>query len=179
MTEVVICFLIADFITGLVHWLEDTYGLPTWPLIGKTTIEANIEHHRKPNVIGSMGTFIYRNYEGIALAAVATVIAWACGWLTCSLLLVAGFAAMGNEVHAWNHRPRGSGLIGLLQDMAIVQTHWQHARHHKPPYDRNFCTLGNWVNPVLEAVRFWRGLEWVIGCCGVPAKRMSPERSGY
>ena len=38
----------------------------------------------------------------------------------------------------------------------------QHAKHHQPPYVRNYCIAIGWLNPLLEGIRFWRGLEWLI-----------------
>ena len=183
MITIIICVLVADFITGFVHWLEDTYGVPTWPLIGNSVIEPNIVHHENP-VKMTMSGILGRNYQTAIPALVLTLVicyfyGWAFAWPIAFTLLLAG--CMGNEIHAWNHTPREKlpKWIIFLQDTCIIQTRKQHAIHHKKPYDKYYCTLTNVTNAVLEALGFWKKLEWAVAKCGVQVKRGSPERRGY
>lgn len=174
--NILLCIIIADFITGLVHFLEDTYGLPTWPLIGKQVIEPNIDHHLNPSVIGRMTNFISRNYQTVIPSAiVGFVLAHYECYYTLFIILLASF---GNEIHAWNHRSKNHPIIQFLQNTCIVQTRRNHLRHHIAPYDKYFCTLTNFTNEVLECINFWRWLEWAIAICGVNPKRGTPERRG-
>jgi len=39
--------LLADFLSGLAHWIEDSYFSPQTPLIG-STIRKNVPHHSQP-----------------------------------------------------------------------------------------------------------------------------------
>lgn len=179
LAQVIMCVLVADFMTGLVHWVEDTYGVPSWPIIGKLVIEDNIEHHRRPNLIGKMGTFFSRNLQPTILGLITISIFLAFGVFCWQILLVSFLAAMGNEVHAWNHRRNNHWLIGSLQRSGLIQSRHQHNLHHKPPYDKYYCTLTGVTNEILEMLNFWRRLEWVISIFGIHHKRQSPERSGY
>lgn len=181
MATILICILVADFITGLIHWLEDSYGLPTWPLIGKEVIEPNIDHHRRPGFIGSMSTIISRNYQTVvpALIAMAAVL-YALGESAWPIALTLVLASLGNEVHTWNHRHDNNRFVRFLQDSGLIQSRFQHGKHHKPPYESYYCTLTNFTNAVLESVRFWRGLEWLIlKLTGISHRRCSAERMGY
>ena len=179
MLTVILCIIAADFLTGLGHWIEDTYGVPTWPLLGKQVIEPNIMHHEHPTWIGSMSTLISRNYQTCVPAfAVSVALLWWFGWTCWPAVLIVSLTAMGNEVHTWCHRGNNNGLIRFLQDSGLAQSPRQHAKHHKPPYDRYFCTLTNFTNEVLEAVRFWPALEWTLACIGIVPKRMSEQRRG-
>ena len=45
-------WLAADLVTGMVHWWEDRYGDPTWPVIGPLIVEPNIRHHADQTEIG-------------------------------------------------------------------------------------------------------------------------------
>lgn len=180
MITVVLCILVADFITGLVHWWEDSYGVPTWPVLGRLIVEPNIDHHLRPGIIGSMTTFFSRNWQTVVPAVLVALALWHfVGMTTWPLALTFILAAFGNEVHAWNHRRRSNPIIRLLQDAAIIQTPQQHARHHRPPFDVYYCTLTNVMNAVLEAVQFWRGLEWCVWkLTGIKHRRCSAERMG-
>ena len=79
---ILICILVADFLTGLVHWAEETYGLSTLPLIGKLVIEPNIEHHRNPTLMSTMGTWLTRNLQPALLAISGAVLFWLIGFRT-------------------------------------------------------------------------------------------------
>jgi ubiquitin-conjugating enzyme E2 variant len=177
LSDVLLCLLAADLITGLVHWIEDAYGLPTWPVIGRTVIADNIEHHLHPAAIAE-GTFWYRNQQPIAAAAAVVAAAWCVGGLSWQLALVAGLASLGNEVHAWNHTPtfRQPRLVRWLHDAGVIQQRTQHARHHREPFNRYYCTLTSFTNAALDAVRFWQSCELMLRWAGIRTKRMTAER---
>lgn len=180
LLTIALCVLAADFITGFVHWIEDTYGLPSWPLLGSFVIEPNIEHHLHPGFLGTMSNLALRNYQAVVpmtgISAVALVL---CGWKAWPLAATLCMASLGNEVHTWNHRRKNNAVIRFLQNACIVQTPRQHAKHHRPPFDTYFCTLTNVTNELLEAVGFWRRLEWLLfSLFGLTTKRMSAGRSG-
>lgn len=173
--SIILCFLIADFITGFGHWLEDTYSVKSWPWpLRDGVVLPNIEHHKNPTFIGTMSTIISRNWHVVLPMSVIAVIFLYFGIWQVALVLI--LASLGNEVHAWNHRQKNNFLIAFLQDAAIIQTPQQHARHHKKPYDKYFCTLGNIMNAVLERIKFWKGLEFIIAKLGCPPKRGTEGR---
>jgi ubiquitin-conjugating enzyme E2 variant len=176
LAHVIACILLADFLTGLLHWWEDTYGLPSWPLVGRLVIEPNIEHHLDPRLFVRMGTLVSRSYQLVLLAGGVMGLAWLSGYGSWQLVLVAALAASGNEIHAWSHGATRNRLVRLLQEMALVQTPQHHARHHRGDYSERFCTLTNWLNPLLDRLCFWRLLEHWILVAGVPPKRMSRAR---
>ncbi len=176
--QIIACILIADFLTGVVHWFEDTYGLPSWPWLGASVIEPNIRHHEHP-VEFTMRSVIYRNYQVFLSALGAIAIAWLTGWLGWQIALTIALASLGNEVHAWSHKRPRWWIVRLLQDMKLLISPEQHAKHHRRPYDTNFCTLTNVLNPLLDGLRVWRGLEALLSLVGWRVRRMSAERRGF
>jgi hypothetical protein len=39
--------------------------------------------------------------------------------------------------------------------------------------------MTNYLNPLLDEIRFWRGLKWTIEQLGVTVQRATPARGGY
>ncbi len=179
MLNVLICIIIADFLTGFIHWIEDTYGVKTWPWPLKDgVVLPNIEHHRNPTFIATMSSFISRNAYLVVPAVVVSLVALVFGYWQVALIFF--LMSWGNETHTWSHKRKNNRLIAFLQDAAIVQTAGQHAKHHKKPYDKYYCTLTNFTNAVLEVIHFWRGLEWILKkMFGLEVKRMTSERDGF
>ena len=101
---ILIAVLLADLITGVFHWWEDTYGDPNWKIIGKLIIVPNINHHRDP-MLFTRDNFWNRNYQTIIPAfIVSSTVLWFGGpWWLALAFTIAGF---GNEVHVWSHKAR-------------------------------------------------------------------------
>jgi hypothetical protein len=62
------------------------------------------------------------------------------------------------------HRSRNENgrLISALQDWGFLQNRAHHGRHHGGRRDTHYATLTPWLNPILDGLRFWRGLEAII-----------------
>ena len=180
LLQIAICVIAADFITGLVHWWEDAYGKPSWPIIGKHVIEPNLIHHKDPTAM-TRGTFFDRNWQPLTAALIASGVArLVLGYLDWRVTLTFALAGLGNEVHCWQHLPlrQVPKPARLLQEIGILQSRVQHAHHHRHPYAKNYCTLTNFTNAVLERVAFWRWLEAAIAGIGITPNRLSAERRG-
>jgi ubiquitin-conjugating enzyme E2 variant len=166
---VITAWLAADLVTGAVHWWEDRYGDPAWPLVGAWVVAPNIRHHHEPRSFLA-GGYWQRNSTTILPAAAVAAIAAALGqWWVC---LVAVFASQANEIHGWAHQ-RCSRPIRGLQLLGLLHSQEQHAVHHERPFDRAYCVMTDFTNPVLSAVGFWPAIEWLIACVG---PRPRPER---
>lgn len=156
-------WLFADFLTGLVHWWEDAYAQPDWPVIGPLVAEPNLLHHRDPRAMTRLPW--WKNVDvpviagALALAGLAALHALA--W---PLVLAIVLAAFTNLVHRWAHQSAAENgrLITWMQDSGLIQSRAQHALHHRWPRKSHYCPLTNALNPVLERLDFWRRLERVI-----------------
>ena len=175
------CVLIADFITGFVHWFEDTYITPDWPILGQHVGLPNIEHHKHPGWIVTMSSFVSRNIQTFSMGIVFLITCFFFYGLMFPVVFTVVLAALGNEIHTWNHRSRKHNpwWIRLLQDTCIIQTPHQHAKHHRKPYDTCYCTITNFLNPILDMTKFWRGLEYIIWLVtGAEVQRGGMKRDG-
>lgn len=154
--------LLADFLTGIVHWLEDTYGNPETKFlgIGKHIVIPNLVHHIRPREL-TQGTWYSRIWTSAAFLSILLAILWLLGWDHIMVYWVFGIAVWGNEIHCWSHRsPKENGkVITFLQRYYIIQSPKHHGKHHFSPYAVHFCALTPYLNPILEFIRFWRILE--------------------
>ena len=90
-------------------------------------------------------------------------IAWLCGGLTWEVWLVVILGINANQIHKWAHRTRRENglIIALLQHLRLIQTPRHHALHHTDPKNSHYCVLTNFLNPILDGLRLWEGLEWL------------------
>ena len=153
----------AEFIAGMVHWFEDAYIRDHTPLVGRLIGHPNTVHHHYPRFMTRHGWW-QSSWELVVLATVLVMAAWFGGWLNWQVWLFAILAANANEFHKWEHRTRKENgrIISFLQDIKILQTSKHHARHHTDPKNSHYCTMTNFLNPVLDHVRFWDRLEWFL-----------------
>lgn len=169
---VVVCVIVADFITGFAHWLEDTYCLDELPLIGGLICTPNIDHHLDPQLLVRDGTFVSRNLVSVCLSAGGFLVAWLCGFGYWPVALTLFVTSFGNEIHRWNHTDDLGWFATFMKDAGLVQARSQHSIHHKPPFTSHYCIITSFTNAVLERIQFWRRLEWVI----LKVFRLRPKR---
>jgi TMEM189-like protein len=175
----VACLFAVDFITGVIHWAEDTWtALGRSKLLDTYVVRDNIEHHRKPGAIRG-GTYWETNRVCIALAFATACVLVLFGVHAWTAYAIVVLASQSNQVHKWSHCANPPRAIAWLQRFGILQSPAHHAEHHKRPYANRYCTTTNFLNPVLDGVRFWRGLEWLIERCGIRVQRATPARQGY
>jgi hypothetical protein len=169
-----LCFLAADFISGFGHWLEDTYSLPTWPYLGPAIAVPNIRHHKYPRQMGI--DFWHRNGLQIVVALHAVAVLAITNYLTWPVGLTLAIAACSNEFHAIAHGVTGNRLTDFLQEMGFIQSEEHHKYHHVKPFKTRFCVITNYLNPILDRIRFWSVLEWMVSLLGIPPKRCTEAR---
>ena len=170
--EVLIVVLIVDFLSGVIHWLEDSFGKPEWPIIGPLIILPNIRHHHRPTAF-TRNTWFGSAWILLIAGILAVGVAWLVGALSWQFLLAVALGVNANEIHKWNHMPRSKKpwLVVFLQDWHILQTPRHHSKHHRGRKDSHYCTITNLVNPVLELLGFWRRMEKFIKLLLGAAKR--------
>lgn len=157
--QLILGWLLADLLTGVFHWWEDSFCTEDSPLIGKWLIAPNRLHHIEPLAFTKHG-FWARNLASIVVSAgiggVWLAIFGPSAWLFSAFV----GTSISNEVHFYAHCPaRTSALVRVLQQTGLFQSPKGHAAHHRPPQKTNFCVLSDWLNPLLGAVDAWGRLE--------------------
>jgi hypothetical protein len=155
--------VLADFLAGIVHWLEDAYGTAETPVVGPLLIRPNIVHHHYPRFFTRL-TWWQSSWDLVLIgAAIVGVAAWF-GLLSWQLWLFVAISINANQVHKWSHRTRAENgrVVSFLQDIRVLQTPRHHALHHTDPKNTFYCPMTNLVNPLLERLQFWPKLESLI-----------------
>jgi ubiquitin-conjugating enzyme E2 variant len=163
LTKFLATVLAADFVAGLIHWLEDAYVREDTPIIGKYVARPNIIHHHYPRYM-TRHSWWQASQDLVVVSALLVIGAWLTGLLTWEVWVFAILSANANEFHKWEHRTRKENgrIISFLQDIRVLQTAKHHARHHTDPKNSHYCTITNVLNPVLDGVNFWNGTEWLL-----------------
>jgi hypothetical protein len=173
------CLLAVDLISGFMHWTEDTWMAPGQSkLLDRWIVRDNIEHHRKPGTIRA-GAYWETNRVSIVLAALAGAALLLCHVHAWQAYVIVALASQANQVHLWAHSSTPPRWVEACQRVGLLQSRAQHGQHHRSPYSVNFCTMTNYLNPLLEGIGFWRMLEKAFVSCGATVLRATPARGGY
>ncbi|HEX2852843.1 MAG TPA: fatty acid desaturase CarF family protein [Opitutaceae bacterium] len=163
VAQIVLIAAVADFIAGVIHWLEDAYFTEDTPIVGPLFIRPNIVHHHHPRFFTRLSWW-ESSAALVGLGAAILLVAWPLGLLSWQLWLFVAIGINGNQVHKWAHRTRAENgrIISTLQDWRILQTPRHHGLHHSDPKNTFYCPITNLVNPLLERIEFWTRVEAAI-----------------
>lgn len=162
-------WLLADLASGFFHWLEDRVLWVGMPLISGSIVEPNRLHHKAPCAFLD-NSFFDRNSTTWAVAVQLSffwflLFGFSYVWLSATL---GGMVV--TEVHALAHRKQ-TGLVAALQEIGIIQSPVHHSGHHRAGYDRRYCMLTGWCNPILEWIGLWAALERFLTTIGLEPNR--------
>lgn len=158
----------ADLVSGVVHWLGDTWGSESLPWIGPRLVRPFRVHHVNPR------DFLRRDLldtNGDVAAVIAVVLALAlllpvegaAGSAFGVFLVAAALAALPtNQVHQWAHREDPPRAVAWLQRRGVLLGRAAHARHHRAPQRESYCIATGWLNGPTNQLRFFETLERVV-----------------
>lgn len=179
-----VAWVLADFVSGLVHWFADTYGADDTPLFGPWLIKPFRQHHLYPRdicthdlvlTIGNSCTLAVPFQAGVLYLimndddASITKVGLALVFNLFALAMVAT-----NVLHKWAHAENPHWLISRLQRSRLFLSPAHHNLHHTKPFDSHYCITNGWLNPLLERIRFFRNVE-----AGLSAIGIKPNQSSY
>ncbi len=158
----------ADFVSGLVHWLFDTWGSDTTPIVGKTFIVPFRLHHSDEKEMTLHGFIATNGHNCLVTAPVlfGTLFIDVSSPLGAGAVTLLFWLCFGtfltNQFHKWAHEDELPGFVVFLQKSRLILSKPNHDVHHQRPYDSYYCITTGWLNWSLKTVRFYRGLEWLI-----------------
>ncbi|KAK8941302.1 hypothetical protein KSP39_PZI010197 [Platanthera zijinensis] len=160
-------YLLSDLATGVYHWAADNYGSASTPFFGPQ-IAAFQGHHRRPSTITRRSFANNTHALARAVALVAAPLDFAAGGNPSahSFLAACGFCIMlCQQFHAWAHEGRRGKLpaaVAAMQDAGVLVSRRQHGRHHRRPYNGNYCIVSGAWDGVLDGCRVFEAAEMVI-----------------
>ncbi|QDL54876.1 fatty acid desaturase CarF family protein [Rhodoferax aquaticus] len=170
-----VAYFCADLLTGVIHWVCDSFGSERTPLWGPLLVGPFRRHHRDPLEITRIS--LLENLGASAIAGALVLAAWQPQPLEGALAQFATlcgvwtlvFAVVSNLFHRWAHMPskRKPGWMLVLQTKKLLLDTPTHLRHHRKPYRVNYCILNGWANPVSNRVP-WPRLEAALARLGIP-----------
>ena len=175
---ILVGFVAADFVSGMVHWIGDTWGDSSWPVLGPGLIRPFREHHVDPLAItrhdfvetngnSSIGSVILLGL-GLSLPPAGPL-----GTLLCAAVLsLASWLFATNQIHKWAHASNRPAPVDWLQKRRWILAPEHHGVHHSAPFDRYYCITTGWLNPVLTRFGFFPALErWIQRATGAMPRR--------
>lgn len=171
----VLGYLAADFVSGLVHFLADTFGSIHTPILGPTFLKRFREHHVAPEVITTLdflevngaNSLVSLPFAG-ALLGLPVRDGGAALLLGCFGLVFLLGVFLTNQFHRWAHLPTRPCWLRWLHASGLVLTPEHHARHHVAPFKTHYCITSGMLNLPLERLGFFRRLERPLGALLVP-----------
>jgi ubiquitin-conjugating enzyme E2 variant len=167
-------YLMADFISGFVHWLADTWGHTNMRYIGNTLIRPFREHHVDPKAI-TRHDFVEINGNNclISLWVGCICLFMPLDWAGYEALLLFGMVSLGsmifwvmmtNQFHKWSHENEDTlpAFVKALQRWHLILPIRHHGIHHTAPFDKYYCITTGWLNWPLTKIQFFRTLEKLV-----------------
>jgi ubiquitin-conjugating enzyme E2 variant len=148
--------LVADLLSGLLHWFADEFFEEDTPLLGPTLIYGFRDHHRNPRDILAHGPLEVSGYNALATLPVLLALTfWPPGSgfaraIHALLLATTLSVAATNQFHRFAHADRTPRVVGWLQRHGLILSPESHARHHLSG-DRAYCVTAGWWNGPLDA----------------------------
>ncbi|EFC43341.1 hypothetical protein NAEGRDRAFT_80076 [Naegleria gruberi] len=157
--------LTADFISGIVHWIADTWGTLDAPLVGQTFIRSFREHHIAPSAM-CKHDFIETNGDNALVSCMLGAIPLISYsndlFFTLYYTFLALMIAFTNQIHKWSHQYQVPTIVKILQSSGILLSRSSHNYHHKSPFDTYYCITTGWLNYPLHSINFWRSMEFIV-----------------
>lgn len=156
-------YALADVMSGVIHWVGDTFFAEDTPIIGTAFIHPFREHHRDPLAITRHGFLEVNGNNCLALVPLLLP-TWLLGapdgaddhvpWLGIQVtVLFFSLATFGtNQFHKWAHQPGPPPrAVRWLRRARLILEPGHHDVHHRAPHRQSYCVTVGWLNPALDA----------------------------
>jgi hypothetical protein len=163
LIEVLSVLLLADAVSGLVHWAEDSFWNESTPVLGRWIVQPNVVHHRNGAAFVA-NSWLESSWDLLGVGILTLLVAWALDCLTWHVWLFVLLGVNANQIHKWNHMPRHRVPLAVrtLRVIGVLQSMKHHANHHRGAKNTHYCVITPFLNPLLDRLGFWRFLERML-----------------
>ena len=161
-------FVLADFVSGVVHWVADTWGSPELPIIGQALIRPFREHHvdqkeiTRHDFVETNGNNCFISIGPAVGGALVPLVDALNVFVATAIFSVTLWVFFTNQFHKWAHLDSPPRWVALLQRLNLVLPPDHHTVHHTAPYAKYYCITVGWLNEPLYRVRLFQVLERII-----------------
>ena len=152
-------YLLADFITGTIHWFCDSFFDEETPVIGNFIIYSFREHHSHPLLItkdkfieqDTTSFFIFMPFLYFATFTEISYLNSPNSIYGHSILIgvcIGTFCT--NLFHKWAHQRNQNFIIKKLQKLGLILNPNSHKKH-QVDHSKGYCVTSRLMNPILES----------------------------
>jgi ubiquitin-conjugating enzyme E2 variant len=165
IVEIIIAIILADFVVGIFHWMEDTYFCynSTNPIIQRIAKDNELHHYYPRDIV------TYSYLENMQVTLPLTMIILLIVFLInkkfvmkhkYAVFIFALLCSTSNIFHRFLHlrECEKSKILLFLQKNCILSNSYQHKIHHVNA-NNNYCVILYFTNVFLEKIHFWYFLE--------------------
>jgi hypothetical protein len=148
---------VADVLSGIGHLIFDKLNPLSCPQFMRSIVTAFQQHHERP------WTMLYDSFAAQNVAVYTIVLI---AMYVARTIRVAGYTLFAYQIittsvwfscvqiaHAAAHgRHVDNRLVQVLQRIGVFVSVHTHRNHHQPPYDKNFCILSGYMEPVVRLI---------------------------
>jgi hypothetical protein len=169
LSQIVLGYVVADLSTASFHWFEDTYFdyNSKIPIVSSLAKDNELHHYFPRAIVG------YSYYENIRETLIIITILYLLiyffnnkTFLNYPYFYITFFifSVMSNIIHKWAHMRECElpKIILLLQNIGFLGNHPLHRLHHAGDSSQSYCVISSYLNPILDKIKFWRILEYII-----------------
>ncbi|MCZ6463626.1 MAG: kua-ubiquitin conjugating enzyme hybrid localization domain protein [Proteobacteria bacterium] len=163
-------YVLADGVSGVVHWAADRFFGPRTPILGPLLVRPFREHHHDPGAMAHHGFLEVSGNSCLVsipllgtLASLPAPASIGLAFLQAILLSLTIGVFGTNLFHKWAHTANVARPVAWLQRHGWILRPEHHAVHHGGDHDRAFCITTGWLNPLLDRWRFFWQLERLLG----------------
>ena len=124
-----ICTMLAiDFVSGFVHWFEDTFGTAQTPVYGKWVVVPNTLHHEHPAAFTEKN-WLQSSWDLTLASLLILGVAWWSGHISWHIWVFCFLGANANQLHKYAHMSKENtpGVVRFFQWMGLFQKPKHHA----------------------------------------------------
>ena len=150
-------YLAADLASGILHMTLDNIDVNQAPNFLKALAKDFQDHHTYPWRMAH-DSFWLQNielYTGSLLIFTGAIGLSYLGYDFSSYIFASTMAwdMVTQLAHACAHgKFRGNKIISFLQDSGVILSKRHHNKHHAKPFDKNFCILVGYMEPVASRI---------------------------